>query len=228
MYICAFCSRIMRLGQLARQLSIRPEVIVNYLATQNIAVEGGNNTRLQPEQVSLALQRFAPNNQELQQEIILQPDQQEDEVPVISENPIGLPEIPEVIKAPKVELPGLRVLGKIDLPEKKKPAAPTEEQAPPSLEQRPTYQPRRDHRPKPRKNPIAQAREREELDRKERLAKEREAEKQRRTEYYQKRLKPQQPTRAARIFNEETIEMPPLERERPKTWWGRFMRWLNT
>lgn len=227
----------MRLGQLARKLSVRPEEIVSFLAAQNMHIENGNNTRLEDSHVAAILHGLAPNNQQLQEEIHQLPDQQDVE-PVIPNIVESLPaeagvqtETPEVIKAPKIELPGLRVLGKIELPEKKKPL-PLPETEPAQEEPREVrrYQPNRETRKTPsrdRKNPIAMAREREERERKEKQQQQREQEKKRRTEFYMKRLKPQAPTRAARIVQEETIEMPPLE-ERPKTLWGRFMRWLNT
>ena len=231
----------MRLGQLARKLSIKPEDIVSFLASQGTIMENGNNTRVEDAKVEIILQRFAPNNQQLQQEIVQLTDQQEVESILSADDaeapPFDIspsPELPEVIKAPKIELPGLRVLGKIELPEKKKPVLPAETETEPAPSQPPLvnkYPPRREQRKTPsrdRKNPIALARDHEESERKEKLQLQREKEKVRRTEFYMKRLKPQAPTKAARILREETVEMPPLEDERPKTWWGRFMRWLNT
>ncbi len=223
----------MRLGQLARQLSIKSDEIVNFLGSQNIAIDSGNNARIDDLHVALILQRFAPDNEILKHQITELPELLEAE----PESPVAMQDIqptesseeslPELIKAPKVELPGLRVLGKIELPEKKK----AEPQAEEEQKERPSLPPRRIQRntqPRGQSNYIAQAREREERVKKQTQEEQREKDKQRKTEFYMKRLKPQPPTKAARIVNEEYIEMPSLERERPKTWWGRFSRWLNT
>lgn len=224
----------MRLGQLARQLSIKPDEIVNFLSSQKIAIDIGNNARIDDSYVELILQRFAADDDTIKEEIIRQPELSDaEQEPLVSEEITPGPEsagetIPEVIKAPKIELPGLRVLGKIELPEKKKPEAQVENEPP---EERPASPPRRVQRynpPRPQKSSVALAREREEREKKQRQDEQREKEKQRKTEFYMKRLKPQAPTKAARLVDGEFIEMPPLEAERPKTWWGRFKRWLNT
>lgn len=226
----------MRLGQLARQLTIKTDAIVRFLASQQITVESGSNTRLEDAHVMLVLQRFAPANESLQNQISTEPDRPDLLVvteggEMSQEEPIDSmeSEIPETIKAPKVELTGLKVIGKIDLPEKKKPEhlEKVEELLP-----QPLPPPRRPYRSAPQqkawKNPLAIEREREEREKKNKLEDQREQEKKRRTDFYKKRLKPQAPTKQARLVEEEMIEMPPLGPEVPKTWWGRFMLWLNT
>lgn len=225
----------MRLGQLARQLAIKPDEIVRFLASHQITVELGNNTRLEDGHAEMIIQQFAPLNELLQAEITEEPDHSPGDLPII-ENELPqagteetVPtEIPETIKAPKVELAGLKVLGKIDLPEKKVIELVKEDEGTPP----PAAQPRRSFRPntpsKSWKNPLALEREREEREKKEKLRQQREQDKKRRTEFYKKRLKPQAPTTRVRIIEEEVIEMPQLEPERPKTWWGRFILWLNT
>ena len=224
----------MRLGQLARQLSVKPDDIISLLGSRNITMDSGNNARIDDSLIEMIVQHFAPGNDSLVQQIALTPEITEPELdaPVVTEDTAveasAGEEIPELIKAPKVELPGLRVLGKIDLPEKKKPA---EKEPETESEPRQQIQPRRQPRSypqRPQKNPIAQAREHEERERTERLEEAREKEKQRRTEFYKKRLKPQPPTKAMRLHREEFAEMPRQAPERPKTWWGRFKLWLNT
>jgi len=222
----------MRLGQLARQLSISTDKIVSFLGSRDIAVDSHNNARIDPAYVDLVLLEFAPGNDTLRQEVIQTQDTPETESaegnPTTTE---ATPIIPDLIKAPKVELPGLRVLGKIELPEKKKPDVPKEEdKEAPKESQRPAFvsrSPRRNAPPRDRKNPVALAREQEESEKRRKLDEAREEEKQRKAAYYQKRLKPQPPTKSVRLFREETEEMPKLPAERPKTFWGRFMRWLN-
>ena len=223
----------MRLGQLARQLSIKPDDIVKFLGSQNIAIDNSNNARIDDSHVELILQRFAPNNESLKQQVSELPElpEAEPESPLTMQD-IQPPEtseesIPDLIKAPKIELPGLRVLGKIDLPEKKKPEPQAEEEQ----KERLPVSPRRIQRntpPRGQRNSIALAREQDEREKKQTQEEQREKDKQRKTEFYMKRLRPQPPTKAARIVNEDYAEMPPLEREKPKTLWGRFTRWLNT
>lgn len=223
----------MRLGQLARQLSISPDRIVSFLGSRDIAVDSHNNARIDDIYVDLVLREFAPGNESLREQVIQTPDAESVETSTdnatTSESLSA--EAPELIKAPKVELPGLRVVGKIDLPEKKKPEPPKEVQDETKPEsQKPVHvsrNPRRNPPPRDRKNPVAMAREREEREKKLKLEEERAREKERKAAYYQKRLKPQPPTKAARLVQEEVEEMPALPAERPKTIWGRFMRWLN-
>jgi hypothetical protein len=220
----------MRLGQLARQLDISPDKIVTFLGSRDIAIDSSANARVDDQYVDLIVQHFAPGNETLRQQIHQEPEVSSNPEPVESVNPTE-ESLPEVIKAPKIELPGLRVVGKIELPEKKKKEAekPSEEPAAPQ-ESRPkplSRNPRRESPPRNRHNPVALAREREEQEKRRREAEAREREKQRKAEYYQKRLKPQPPTKAVRLHREEMAEMPKVEREKPKTLWGRFMRWLN-
>jgi hypothetical protein len=157
-------------------------------------------------------------------------------------------EQPEVIKAPKVELSGLKVLGKIELPEpKKKETQPqteeaTEDQAqkqeapvestPPYKEKRKPenrkpYPNKRESNDRPKINPIALHREREALEAEKRRRAQAEQEKEKRTQHYLKKVKVVAPTKSARLIKEEVEEMTPLA-PIPKTWWGKFMKWLNT
>lgn len=221
----------MRLGQLARQLGVTTDKIVNFLATRDLTVENTNNARIDDGVADLVVQHFAPGNDAQKEQIAIVPDatiSSDAEPKSAAEEEVGAEPLPDVIKAPKIELPGLRVLGKIELPEKKK-AEPLQEAEP--VKESTPVPPRRAQKNYPvreRKNPITLAREREEQEKKRKLAELREKEKQRKKEFYEKRLKPQAPTKAIRIVNEEYEEMAPLEAERPKTVWGRFMRWLNT
>ena len=120
----------MRLGQLSRKLGIHTSKIVDFLATKDIIINDDSNTRIEDEYVNWVTQKYAPQliaevNTTLFEEKI-EPFKQQppdvEEVKLIDESPT-IPElqpIPELIKAPKVELSGLKVLGKIEIPEKKK------------------------------------------------------------------------------------------------------------
>ena len=111
----------MRLGQLARKLEVRPNQIVEFLATQNIDIDNGTNTRMEPDHVTIAAQHFSPGlpfeevrddvpdaNEvapENGHEAIGEPTAESQPANVIDEPPL---ENPEVIKAPKIELSGLK------------------------------------------------------------------------------------------------------------------------
>ncbi len=224
----------MRLGQLARQLDVKTDDIVAFLASRNIVIEPGNNTKVEDEHLALVMHQFGAQPQTITP--AAHPPETEQK-PVNPEPAAADPtvaeteELPELIKAPKVELPGLKVLGKIELPEKKK----KEEEAPginaekPLPAETPRRPGRREERPREKswKNPLAVQREREERE-KERIREEQRArEKQRKTEHYMKRLKPQAPTKAVKLNREEVEEMPQIKYEAPRSLWGKMMAWLN-
>lgn len=152
----------------------------------------------------------------------------------------------EVIKAPKVDLPGLKVLGKIELPEARKkeaepqegvekvePSPNTDASAKPRLQRSRTDQNKRQDLRKERNNrpyinPIALQREREARAAEERKRMDAIKDKESRTEYYLRRVKSNAPTKAARIYSEPVEEHVLVEKEKPKTWLGKFFRWLTT
>ena len=150
-----------------------------------------------------------------------------------------------IIKAPKVELRGLTVLGKIELPGAKKKeyvtAEISEEAVNPEVDQpvvrvekpverRPKHQSenRRGYQDRPRRNPVTAQREREQREAEEQKKEEALRQKEKRTQYYQSRVKPAVPTKAARIFNEQVTQDEQFAADKPKTLWGKFVRWLTT
>ncbi len=245
----------MRLGQLARKLELRPAEIVTFLAHNSIQIEEGANTRLEDDLVAMVLRKFNPN---LIKEVIGETvDKQEPETlePVVlaesisqasEASPVEQPEVEpdmaketaEVIKAPKVALTGLKVLGKIDLPEKKK-----KEEQPELLTEVPQVQPvertllprtqniqRKGNREqRARKNPIAIQREREALEAQQKREEQAEREKERKTRNYHKKVKMSPPTKAVRLVDEPVMQMSAKELEEgPKTWLGRLIKWFTT
>jgi hypothetical protein len=259
----------MRLGQLARKLTLRPSQIVDYLAAQQIFPDEGSNARLTDEMTERIVHHFAPQRlneimaiEEKSLESATEPIQEEpvfikvaEEVAVAEESPSSVVEAaegnpsedkPEVIKAPKVELSGLKVLGKIELPEPKKKAEPVTESVEaaegepakiPATEKkqgRPeprvnTKQRRENYTQRPARNPIAIQREQKAREEEEKRKEKLEREKEKRTQYYLQRVKTGQPTKSAKIVSEplesyQAKEVKPV----PKTWFGKFLRWLNT
>ena len=241
----------MRLGQLARKIEVKPSDIVGYLATKNIQIEENANTKLESAYVTEVLSHFAPHLTTAQipdNEVpIVEPaDTMAHETVVTSEEvttPSVQPNVIEdkpveadVIKAPKIELSGLKVLGKIELPEPKKKQpdvavesnqpSPTQELRNSKKDKRPSFENRK---PRPQKNSIALKREQEAMDAKKKREEELRLQKERRTQNYLKKVKAPQPTKAARLFRENTMEMSQQElAEKPKTWWGKLLRWLTT
>ncbi len=256
----------MRLGQLARKLALRPSQIVDYLATLQVSPEEGSNTRLSDEVTGQVVLHFAPDRLN---EILTREEKSPE--PVTTSAPVEEPSVdirmeeevvrveavqspvietseekPEVIKASKVELTGLKVLGKIELPEPKKKTTPVSESVEevevanneiPVTEKRPvktehkekTSRRRENYTPRPARNPIAEQRERKAREEEEKRKAKAEREKEKRTQYYLQRVKTGQPTKAVKIVSEptETFELNEV-RPAPKTWLGKFLRWLNT
>ena len=248
----------MRLAQLARKLTIRPTVIVDFLTQHNIKIEDGSNTRLEDAHVDLIMKKFAPARAaEIAAELVLEkeielkvaiPEEKIESIsqPVELENSSFtstevLSEAGDVIKAPKVELSGLKVLGKIELPApKKKEIEPVAEQAesdqpipaevvkPRSQENRKPYTNRKEvSNQRPVKNSIALERERKALEADKMKREQQKQEKEKRTQHYLSKVKVVAPTKSIKLVKEEVEEFTPSA-PAPKTIWGKFMKWLNT
>lgn len=249
----------MRLGQLARKLALRPSQIVDYLAVQQIFPEEGSNAKLNDELTRQIILHFAParlseiiESEEKEPEPISSPmpaeavasTKEEPLLQVENNTPAAniddSSERPEVIKAPKIELSGLKVLGKIELKETKKKSetVASENQELPPVEEKKS-EPNRPRKPQPRRkaqeenqwrNPIALQREREAREAEAKRKKEAEQEKERRTLNYQKRVKPVQPVKSSKFYEEqeEQTQINKKPEEKPKSLLGRFLRWLNS
>lgn len=138
---------------------------------------------------------------------------------------------PELIKAPKISLPGLKVVGKIDLPEPKEveevESAVEEPQQEDAVEKKPPRV-RGKRKPRPVQNLVAFERSREEK-RKRRLRelKEKQA-KEKRRKYYEKNfartIEPQE-----KVEKQEDIVLEQVEEEKPKSknWFVRIWRALD-
>jgi hypothetical protein len=245
----------MRLGQLARKLAVRPAAIVEFLAGNQIAIEEGSNTRIEDDYVRLVIERFDPSKS--QEMFVESGGQEESETPVpeIESGNSGPAEIPVeqsqitvneekmgVIKAPKIELPGLKVLGKIEMPEPRKKEVASDESASPvesavvpdeirnpkqEIRKAPNQRnERRDTRPK--RNPIAVQRERESEEAEKKRKEELERKKTLRTQHYFKKVRATAPTKSLKLIDEPVDEMTAEQTPSPKTGWGRFIKWLTT
>lgn len=255
----------MRLAQLARKLALRPADITDFLSSRGITISEGSNARMDDEHVRLVIDHFDPSllDSVLSSDVVESPETAAPEVePVSSVTPepdievIQVEEtpepamiimeeadadtsLPEVIKAPKVALPGLKVVGKIDLPEPKKKEEPAPEEPTEVTDEQPS-QPqtvterkknfRNKKRPeRERKNPVALQREREARAAEKKRREEEKREKEKRRNHYLKKVKPAVPTKRASLIHEEDFEVmtKEMEQEQPKSAWGRFMKWLR-
>jgi hypothetical protein len=258
----------MRLAQLARKLGVKPADVQAFLTTGDQNLELNTNARLTDEQVVVAVRHFDPA---LEATIFQEPAQGEPaadgdrgEQPTVDSDlakPVsGSPEqieqvsVPtfentvdesgpetEVIRAPKLELPGLKVVGKIELKEPKKKTEvegdPPQEATPvgdgdtiPQREprqERPPRPVRRQAPPRQWKNPLEAQRQHEAREREEQRARELELKKEQRTQKYLRKVK-SVPTKPVRRREEEVVEIQEDTRPMPKTWLGKFARWLTT
>lgn len=233
----------MRLAQLARKLSIKQSEVIEFLATRQITVQDSSNARIEEEHMKIVVGHFAPA---LLEEISAQSAEEEKiesaEVPIeVVATPQLEPIAPaeavienndqptELIKAPKVELAGLKVLGKIELPEPKKKETNSEGS---TTEEKPTKkfgQPRerKQFERRDNRNPISLQREREEREAERKRQEQLKLEKELKTKRYLNKIK-QQPNKPVKLVKEEVEEVVTVEEPQPTTLWGKFIKWLRT
>lgn len=224
---------------MSRKLGVSTPEIIQFLASKQITISEDSNAKIEDVHAHWVTEKFAPHLIASVEEVMAE-EKKEVAIPVettpVIETPstevtIEEPALPELIKAPKIELAGLKVLGKIEIPEKKKKTEENTEARTEERERKPRSErtrPQREYQERPRKNPVALQREREQREaeqkRKELLAKE----KEKKTNHYYNRVKPVVPTKKVRK-EEELIEVADIPVEKmPTTLWGKFMRWLNT
>lgn len=235
----------MRLAQLARKLDVRQTDIVAFLEGKNIDVEKGSNFRLDDATIALILQRFGPlpgTVHGIAQETVPDNDAPDigehisrKETSSRAEETTGTDdpepaENVELIRAPKVELPGLRVVGKIDLPEpKRKTEEADASAATTNVEQESPPAPRKKRRTQTAdaRNSASVRREREARAAERKRRAEEELEKERRRQKYLSKVRINVPTKPARIYDDEVEELPQEMAEEPKPGlWGRLLGWL--
>lgn len=234
----------MRLGQLARKLSLSPNTITEHLAGSGVVEDP--NTKLEDDQVRALVLHFAPARIEeffpvaAPEPAPIEPVAAAPEV-VVAEEPVAETEATadeqlstepaEVIRAPKVELQGLKVIGKIELPQARKKAdgdQPQEgdQQKPLTRTTRAQQNDRREQRQW--KNPLEVKRQREEAEAERKRQMAAEQAKAKRTQNYLKRVK-SVPTKAVKRVEEELVVETDIDTAPPpKSIWGKFVRWLRT
>lgn len=127
----------MRLSQLARKLDKTPSEIIHFYNTNNLGSYTTHNDKLEDEHVAVAISHFNPGLLAVEEndEPIIDMEENTDDVDIISVDEIEVEQSEvvveekmdssddseeeiEVIRAPKIKLEGVKVVGKIDLPEK--------------------------------------------------------------------------------------------------------------
>lgn len=243
----------MRLVQLARLLQISPSVLEEFLKHRQTAPAGAH-ARLADEDITAAVIHFAP---EKLRDIMAanesadepQPESESTPAPeIVNPSEIAVPapgESPaegaadatiEVIRAPKVELPGLRVVGKIDLPEPVKKEKPESVRDENPRSERPGRRPsdrgdfRQSRRRESSRNPVQEQREREQREAEQRRQEEIRQAKERRTLAYvrQQTRREQKPAlpKTKQKSQPDSGPGPKVPVKRPTTLLGRFWRWL--
>ncbi|MCU0419446.1 MAG: hypothetical protein MUC38_07280 [Cyclobacteriaceae bacterium] len=253
----------MRIGPLARKLSVKPAQIVSFVEATFHYQGAGNHTRLNEEQVRAVLHHFKADALFAGVEWLEDEPEMAEEKPAANEAapPPAEPLAPEpeqrlaeagnteekaeVIKAPKIELQGLKVLGKIDLPTPRKKEKTDESSTPPDdseglsaeapkRHERPRRQANRPgrERPAPRTQRTLTPAEQRDLEAKaeiEKRKKEAEQRKEQRAYRYlsqvnKKKMQKQSRGRAiTEKFEDDKPQPPP-----PKTWVGKIWRWFTT
>lgn len=243
----------MRLGQLARKLNTSIPEIVEFFTERGLDISEHPNSKLDDVQEELVRSAFSgepfyipqigsseeseaqPEGPAAEQDVSA-PEEEADErpdAPILSEPAAN--EI-EVIRAPKVELPGLKVLGKIELPEPKpeKKEEPEELRKPVSKPgknipgRRPVETPEEREARRIRNKKAQLKREHQEQERK--LERERRMKKKKKEQFYKERVGQKAPQSKA---IPETVKKRPSrttssQQRRPKTILGRIWLWLNT
>jgi hypothetical protein len=254
----------MRLAQLARKLSLKSTAIVDFLATQGVVIEDSANAKIDELHVRTVIAHYAPALLEAEAEAIAQEQEvleasfnrETTELPEVTEmvNPSEeekvvetetassietVEELPDVIRAPKIELSGLKVLGKIELPEKKKKEEQDASLAGDELEIESTEPRIKPHEKKltdrkraerPKRNPLSEARERERREQEEKRRAEEEKRKELRKQKYLQTRQAKAPSRVEKVKVEKEIKKAPVKKkkEEPVSLLTRFMRWLTS
>ncbi|MFM7195564.1 MAG: hypothetical protein ACKOYP_12405 [Bacteroidota bacterium] len=234
----------MRLGQLARKLDISPTEIERYLYANGTFIESGSNSKLEDADVQRVIVHFAPGlmsevNRELEAEHAAELVAEKASLPTepqVVQSPEATASVPpsndqeekpEVIKAPKIELPGLKVLGKIELPEpKKKPERPERDR--PREASRSERKEERSDRPWVNRLEIQRQREAKQAEdrKKEEIRQQKEM---RALAYYNRQAKGggKSKSRTRREVADEEPAGPVQKPAPPKTFFGKVWRWLT-
>lgn len=222
----------MRIGQIARQINISPGEIIEFIQNQGFTTDIDTNARLDEQQIKAIFDHFAPKKANALDTLIASQPAQGTEMDAARDHTAGEnSDAPvETIRAPKIELQGLRVVGKIELPEPKKKQPEPESTSQESVERRPEVFKRRDPKPnRPWINPLEKQRLREarlaEEEKKKNIARQKEL----RTAAYLSRQMKLKNTAVVRNKNVRNTGAPEQRKSkpRPQSLLGRIWHWLT-
>lgn len=228
----------MRLGQLARKLDISPGDIEDFLIKSNLTADGGTNARLSDDLVRKIVSGLAPlkmsefsGNLEQDEPVAIgsnpNNEQSTESTSTLDEGMVT--ELPDLIKAPKVDLPGLKILGKIELPEPPKKPEKETQSLEPKFSSDTQRKPFRDSAREQRswKNPLEEKRKRELREQERRRQEELRLKKEQRTmAYFKKQFKPKPSEKVHKKVKPETA-VTFVAQHPPKTIFGKIWRWLT-
>jgi hypothetical protein len=191
------------------------------------------------------MKQYAPAREEEVIAELANEKQLEEPIEVVKREEQPIPALPEsigekreVIRVPKIELSGLKVIGKIELPEpRKKEEKPVDSEFPkePSPEQKQEERPhktdrkaiqhKKERKQPPHVNPLALQREREAREAAEKRRIQAEREKEKRKQHYHNKVKTVRPAKPVKPAKVEPVSTPSAPQ--PTTWWGKFLKWLR-
>ena len=102
----------MRLSQLARKLEISPSELILFFKKNRISTYNSPNNKIEENDLKLALNHFGPVGVEADNSDTKKPVKEASE-PETADDKVDV----EVISMPKIKLEGVKVIGKIELPE---------------------------------------------------------------------------------------------------------------
>lgn len=270
----------MRLGQLSRKLNVKSGEIIALVEKKfDVTIKDHPNCKIPDEFLVDLLSHFEANRPSTEKELVEEVEEKNAETPSVEEEkkvadsseneaPNTNEEISAsnlededyeliieegIIKAPKPEIEGVKVVGKIDLPEPKKGSEEEKEQennetdsadSSESLdrteEQKKTVRSRaqgKKNRPKRKTRKVLSHEEKKKRE-EERYRKEQEAKKKREKELKRKNYEKLMREKAASVTSKKSSKHKKKRstkstkreaiKEEPRTLWGKFMRWLNT
>lgn len=235
----------MRLAQLARKLKIKPTEIISFVSDRfDYTINSTPNSIVPKEYLNPIVEHFILGVQAKEEKIEAKP-QVQTKVETIStiegketqETKINLED--GVIRTPKIEVPGVKVVGKIELPskpeiqeEETKEKTTIEE----SKEEQSSTSKRNSKKPKKRERKEVNYEEKRKLERQQHLTeikRKKELEKKKRKAHYETLMKEKQanfkPKKKKTTTKTKQIQLRRKmeEENKPTSLWGKFIYWLN-
>lgn len=267
----------MRLGQLSRKLEVDSSAIVELLKQNFREVNNHPNIKISKEELAFITNHFEPTPepekepQPVTEEIITEPTVDIKEEPLEEEKETEIIETPafveslrpkvitleeefnakkkelETFKAEKPELEGLRVVGKIDLPEPKPKAVKETKEVKEEKSKRSTqtidergarqrHNKRKSYRRNSNRNPVESQRKRAELEAKKKKEQEQQWHKEQKKKHYEQNVKAKIADKPKKKKKKKFVEQQAIEAQvqqtqtqsaKPTNVISRFWRWLN-